>query len=190
MFATGWPYPNQLQRAGLKSGDVVDVAFPDLGRGVALVFVKSPLEIPAGELANDSDDASGAMLTMVAVDDKRVVLTVENNLQNRRHGAWGNWLFLCTLHVEDDLLNAVGGDKSLELMVRLIFFYERAVAWSALRAEYLREWQYVHNRLELQALQEGEILFLGIAASVHTRDDQPKIDRSALYGSQRDVGCM
>jgi hypothetical protein len=68
------------------------------------------------------------VLAMVAVDHERVVLTVEDDFQDSRHRTGGDWLFLCTLHVEDDLLDAVGGDKSLEIMVGLILLDQRAVA--------------------------------------------------------------
>lgn len=55
--------------------------------GVSLVFVNDSVKGPAGQLADGGDDAAGAVLAVVAVNQKRVISTVQDNVEDGGHCA-------------------------------------------------------------------------------------------------------
>lgn len=124
---------------------------------------------------------------MIAMDHKRVVFSIQNKFEDGGHGAGWNWLFLCSLHVEDGLLDAIGSHKGLKLVIGVIFLDQGTKMGLASRVSGMDRCQHIHYRLQLQALQEGIVFLLRIAASVNTRNNQAKIDRSTIHGRCREV---
>lgn len=63
---------------------------------------------------------------MVAVDQERIVLLVENDAEDRLHRLEGDGLLLGALHVKNHLSDAFLSDKHLEVMIKLFLFDEGA----------------------------------------------------------------
>lgn len=124
---------------------------------------------------------------MVAMDHKRVVFPVQNKFEDGGHGGGRNGFFLRPLHVEDGLLDAIGGDKRLKLVIGLISLDQGAKMGLVLRVSDMDRCQHIHYRLQLQILQEGVVFLLRIAASVNTRNNQAKVDWSTIHGRCREL---
>lgn len=131
--------------------------------GVASIFVDDTLGTPAGKLSDDANDASGAVLAVVAVDQEGVVLAVEDDAENGLHGLWWDGLLFGSLHVDDDLSDSIGCDKSLQIMVEFILLDQS------------------DQGLELEALDVLVIVRLGITASVDARNDDAKVVGSITF---------
>lgn len=101
----------------MKCLEIGDIDFADLGLSVGSIFVDDTLGVPAGKLANDTNNASGAMLAVVAMDKKGVILAIENDAEDCLHGLGRDSFLLRSLHVEDDLSNSIGCDKRLQITI-------------------------------------------------------------------------
>lgn len=117
----------------LKRLDVVDIAGAGLWLGVHLVLGDDVLQRPARELPQDGDDTAGAVLpgksvrrfepynmerrgthlSMVAVDEKRVVLAVQDDAKDRPDGLDRDLFLLGALHVKDSVLDVVVAEELL-----------------------------------------------------------------------------
>lgn len=111
----------------MKRAEIFDVALAGLGFGVALVLGDDVVDVPASNLSDNSDDASSSVLAMVAVDQERVVLLVENDAEDRLHRLEGDGLLLGALHVENHLSDAFLSNKHLEVVVKL-FLLDKGAA--------------------------------------------------------------
>jgi hypothetical protein len=95
---------------------------------VSLVFVDDAVKGPAGQLADGGDNASGAVLAVIAVNQEGIISAIQDNVEDGGHCACRNGLLFCSLHVEDNLLDAIGADEGLELVVDFISLNQCAIA--------------------------------------------------------------
>ena len=170
-----------LQRGGFEGADVVDVALADLGGGVGAVLVEDLLHVPARDLANDADDAAGAVLAVVTVEEEGVVLAIEDHGQDGLHDVWRDGFLFGALHVDEDVADPIAGDERPEIVVDVIFLHQRSVGIIlAVDQADSKQGGDVHKRLELQSLQEGKVGRLGIAAAIDARENEAEVEGPAI----------
>ena len=118
-----------VETGSLESLQILDIAFADFRLSVASIFVQNALSVPTGDLSNNTNNASGAMFSVVAVDEKRVVLTVENDTEDGFHRLDGNSFLLGTLHIEDYLANTFAGDECFQFMIQFVLLNQGAAKY-------------------------------------------------------------
>lgn len=117
-----------------ESLDVVDIGLADFGLGITPVLLEYIAHVPAKSLTNDANHAAGAMLhnryqpdrstkstyrrgevylSVVTVNQERVIGLVEYQPEDGLHRRNGNGFFLGALHVKDMMLDSISAEKSI-----------------------------------------------------------------------------
>jgi hypothetical protein len=144
-----------------------------------------------------SCEAARAMLALVAVDQKRVVGLVEDDVKRAVHvAALHAHSALVRIEVDLEVLNA-GRLHEVAVLVRNCLRHERAgqgqQCFSAIRC-------FLHDGLQLQALQEFVVLRLRVAAAVDCtgqnstvirwREERPQPAGRDHQGDWRRSACL
>lgn len=148
----------------LELAQVVHVGGSDLGLGETGVLIQNHLGVPSIVSAEDANNAAGAVLALVAVDEHGVILRIRDEADDGSHHGKGNVGLLGTSHAKDDVLDTIVVQKCT------------VAVWNLL----------VHkgdDGLELQTLQVGQIMQLRVAAAIHSRNDECEVLR-------RSHGCL
>lgn len=112
---------DNTERRGLERRDVFNIDLANLRVSVHTVLVNSAANVPTGELAHYADDASSAVLAVVAVEHQWVVASVQDVSENALHGGIRDGLLLSALHGDHDVVDSIGSHEASKFAVAFLF---------------------------------------------------------------------